>query len=145
MGMLNSIINVDLHIHSFASKYKEDKSVVDESTVDNLDTLLEKLNFNHINLFAFSDHNRFDENLFWKAKEIINSDNQKYPEIKNILPSVEFDVTFEKSKPSCHVIVIFDAVDKSHTQKIEKEILAKKLTQKDDSYFIIYGRKKFKS
>jgi predicted ATPase len=136
MGMLNSIINVDLHIHSFASKYKEDKSVVDESTVDNLDTLLEKLNFNHINLFAFSDHNRFDENLFWKAKEIIDSDNQKYPEIKNILPSVEFDVTFEKSKPSCHVIVIFDAVDKSHTQKIEKEILAKKLTQKDDSYFI---------
>lgn len=80
--MLNSIINVDLHIHSFASKYKEDKSIVDESTVDNLDILFEKLNSRRINLFAFSDHNRFDANLFAKAKEIIDNDNQKYPEIK---------------------------------------------------------------
>ena len=134
--MLNSIINVDLHIHSFASKYKEDKNIVDESTVDNLDILFEKLNSSHINLFAFSDHNRFDANLFAKAKEIIDNDNQKYPEIKNVLPSVEFDVTFEKGKPSCHVIVIFDAVDKSQTQTIEKVIEYNKLIKKDDSYFI---------
>lgn len=52
------------------------------------------------------------------------------------MPSVEFDVTFEKGKPSCHVIVIFDAVDKSQTQNIEKVIGDNKLIKKDDSYFI---------
>ena len=33
----------DLHIHSFASKYKESNGIVDKSTIDNVDVLLNKL------------------------------------------------------------------------------------------------------
>ena len=64
LGELNNLINVDLHIHSFASKHKELSDIVDNSKVEHLDVLLSKLNAKNINLFAFSDHNTFDANLF---------------------------------------------------------------------------------
>ena len=50
--MLNDIINIDLHIHSIESEYKEEKGYLKNSTIDNIDVLLKKLNENNINLFA---------------------------------------------------------------------------------------------
>ncbi len=52
---LDEIIKVDLHIHSIKSKYKEkkiikgmaDKNIMDDSTIDNLPKLLDKLEENH--------------------------------------------------------------------------------------------------
>ena len=69
--MLNDIINIDLHIHSSLSKYKEEEGYVDKSTIENVDVLLKKLNDNNINLFSITDHNRFDLELYNKIKEII--------------------------------------------------------------------------
>ena len=39
---INSIINIDLHIHSIYSAYKEEKGYVDDSNEENIDILLEK-------------------------------------------------------------------------------------------------------
>ena len=58
--VLNDIINIDLHIHSAASEYKEAEGYLKNSTIDNIDVLLKKLNDNNINLFSITDHNRFD-------------------------------------------------------------------------------------
>ena len=43
-------------IHSIASKYKESAGVVDESTVENAEVLLQKLNETGIGLFSITDH-----------------------------------------------------------------------------------------
>ena len=49
MDRLNNIINIDLHIHSKASEYKEENEIVKNSNIDNIGVLLEKLNKNNIN------------------------------------------------------------------------------------------------
>ena len=81
--MLNSNIRVDLHIHSEARHYK-DGDLVNESKFSNIDILLTKLNENNISLFGFSDHNRFNNELFVKTKKYLDSDKAKtkYPNVK---------------------------------------------------------------
>jgi PHP family Zn ribbon phosphoesterase len=111
--VLSTIINVDLHIHSKISEYKEIPGLVDESDSQHLNVLLAALNKNGINFFAFSDHNRFDSDLFNKAKQIIDSENNPYPSIKNIVPSVEFDVQIDEGHEPCHILVIFRRIYKS--------------------------------
>ena len=106
--MLNSVINIDLHIHSAASGYK-DGAVVSNSDISHLDVLFAKLEENDINLFSITDHNRFDVNLY----EAINEWIADHPSscVKAVLPGVEFDVKFEADKTSCHVIAIFNVKD----------------------------------
>lgn len=60
------MIKFDLHIHSSASKYKESKGIVDDSTVDNVDILLDKLEEQKVSLFSITDHNRFNVELYEK-------------------------------------------------------------------------------
>lgn len=110
MGDIDIFTKVDLHIHSYISKYKEPPGIVDNSTKSNLDVLFEKLEENKINMFAFSDHNRFDKDLFIAAKELIK--NKKYPNVKSIIPSVEFDVQIDSGMKSCHILAVFDYEDK---------------------------------
>lgn len=128
--ILNSIINVDLHIHSILSKYKEGKikrkdgteiGIVDESDFNHIDTLLRSLNKNNINMFSFTDHNRFNLDLFEKTCELIETTGA-YPNIKCLLPGVEFDVQIEEGKDSCHIITIFDAKNHNDLLKIESSI-----------------------
>lgn len=139
--MLNEIINVDLHIHSEASAYKEGKikkrdgseiGIVDDSTVKNIDIILNKLDSNFINLFSFTDHNRFDSNLYKIAQRKIKEKNREH--LKNIVAGVEFDVKFEQAKKSCHIITIFDTKNDGDLDKISKEIEADKLLDKSDVY-----------
>lgn len=131
--VLNEQINVDLHIHSIASKYKEGKirrkdgtevGIVDESDFSHIDVLLSKLNEKNINMFAFTDHNRFNCELFVKTAELIES-TDKYNNIMCLLPGVEFDVKIEKDKDSCHIITIFDAKSNADLEKIESSIKKK--------------------
>lgn len=56
-------------------------------------------------MFAFTDHNRFNCELFVKTAELIES-TDKYNNIMCLLPGVEFDVKIEKDKDSCHIITI---------------------------------------
>lgn len=137
--MLNEIINIDLHIHSSLSKYKEEAGYVDKSTIDNIDVLLKKLNDNNINLFSITDHNRFDIALYYKIKEIIS--HKKYPNILGVLPGIEFDVQMDIGKESCHIICIFDDSKQEQLKEIEK-VLNKNLLIKPTDY---YTRDEFES
>lgn len=107
--MLNRVIRADLHIHSFASAYKENKNIVQNSNLNNLDTLFSALEENDINLFSFTDHNRFDSDLYLKTREILES--ELYPTVCNVLAGVEFDVLLEEGRETCHIIAIFNVKD----------------------------------
>lgn len=139
---LDEIIKVDLHIHSIKSKYKEkkiikgmvDRNIVDDSTIDNLPILLDKLEENHINLFGFSDHNKFDKDLFNKAKELVSKGHFKY--VKAILPSVEFDVQLEENHPSCHIITVFDYKNEEDLKRIA-EINDNGIIKDENSFYTI--------
>ena len=101
---LNSVIKFDLHIHSYASKYKEVDGIVDNSKKENLGTLFEKLNEHKVALFSITDHNRFDTDLYLEAIRILKEHASSYPEVKNILSGVEFDVQLENDLDKCHII-----------------------------------------
>ena len=139
--MLNSIINVDLHIHSKKSEYKEPLvtlengeviNIVEDSTKDNLEVLLKNLNSKNINLFSFTDHNRFDGELYKEAKKEISIPG-KWPNIKGILPGVEFDVKIEEGKDTCHIITIFDAETEIQIDNIEARI-SERVLGKEEFY-----------
>lgn len=59
--MLNNLINVDLHIHSVASSYKEQPGLVTDCDASHCDVLLDKLidPAHNIRLFSLTDYNRF--------------------------------------------------------------------------------------
>lgn len=126
--MLNEIIKVDLHIHSSASGYK-DGSIVESSNKDNIDVLLKKIEEFDIKLFAITDHNRFDYDLYSSIKgklDILNRNN---------LPGVEFDVILEENKPKCHIVAIFNDKDEEKVKCIQDNIFSiRKLNSPDDNY-----------
>lgn len=130
--MLNEVINVDLHIHSKASSYK-DGNIVSESDIEHLDVLFSKLEENGINLFSITDHNRFDYSLYEAILQWIAA----HPEscVRAVLPGVEFDVRFEEGKTPCHVIAIFNVVDWAEDgPTIESAITSNLLEDKEASY-----------
>lgn len=132
--MLNSVINVDLHIHSAASKYK-DGQIVAKSDCAHLDVLFERLEQNDINLFAITDHNRFDAALYKAICARI--DENPNSSVKAALPGVEFDVRFEAGKSSCHVIAIFNFNNPEKDAKaVEDAINEKLLTQPEEAYSV---------
>ena len=102
--MLNDDIKIDLHIHSIDSSYK-DGGIVANSTIENLDTLVSKLEENKIALCAITDHNKFNYGIYSALRDKIK---QGSGIVKHNLPGVEFDVKFEDGKPSCHIVAIFD-------------------------------------
>lgn len=129
--MLNEIINVDLHIHSVFSEYK-DGNTVKNSTVENIEKLIQKLNENEIALCAITDHNRFDYNLY-------NQLNKKIKEVggtlKNNLPGVEFDVKLEPEKPSCHIVGIFDDNDETKLKELQTKMYEVKEIKSKEEYY----------
>lgn len=129
--MLNEIINIDLHIHSCFSAYK-DGDIVKESTIENLDTLITKLNENKISLCAITDHNRFNYELYDALKNKINDNDGS---LKHNLPGIEFDVELEIGKPKCHIIAIFDDSDNDKVSKIEEKMFTIKKISKPNEYY----------
>lgn len=129
---LSSIINIDLHIHSKASEYKEAKGYVDDSNIDNLEVLFDKLQHNNINMFSISDHNNFDFKLYTRILEIL--DSKLYPVVYKVLPAVEFDVQLEENKDSCHIVTIFRDDDIKKIAKIS-EVLEKNPLRKVDDFY----------
>ena len=131
--MLNNIINIDLHIHSKASAYKEEKGFVVKETKENLPILFQALNDRNINLFSITDHNRFDAELYKECTRIIN-DESNYSNVKGIVAGVEFDVLLEEGNNPCHIITIFDAKNNNDFDKIE-EIINHNLLESKNSYY----------
>lgn len=131
----NSVIKLDLHIHSRASEYKESSNIVADSTKENISTLLSKLNEHEVTLFSITDHNRFDAKLYEAFIQLVNTPNNPYPFVKGILAGIEFDVKFEKDMEKCHIITIFNTKnDSSKLNHIESVINSNLLTDKDASY-----------
>ena len=129
--MLSEIINIDLHIHSCFSDYK-DGDIVKESKIENLDILIHKLNENKISLCSVTDHNRFSYELYKTLKNKIATNDGI---LKNNLPGIEFDVILESNKPKCHIIAIFDDSDDNKVSEIETKMFdIKKLEKADDTY-----------
>ena len=102
--MINNNIKIDLHIHSAASSYKEDNEIVKNSTKENIHVLINQLLQRGINLFSFTDHNRFD------------------------------DVLFEDGMVPCHVITIFNGKTSEELVRIKNSINADLLNGKNDYY-----------
>lgn len=127
------MIKFDLHIHSQASKYKESAGIVDESTIENAEVLLSKLNESQVGLFSITDHNRFWPELYQRFDELINSGS--YPAVQGLVAGVEFDVQIDPQMSKCHIITIFDAKNRAENyRKIYNAIEAKKIVQKDGAY-----------
>src|SRR5665648_1197653 len=115
--------------------YKEDKNIVDDSTTDNISTLLSKLNEHKVALFSITDHNRFNVELYEEIDKILNDPDCEYKDVKAILAGVEFDVKLDEAMDKCHIITIFDSKNNSENyEKINDEINKKILTGKDDYY-----------
>lgn len=148
--MLNDFINIDLHIHSFASRFKEsplkgdsNETIVHNSTIENLNTLFDKLNEYKIALFSFTDHNVFSADLYRAAKNLIEQNKLKYrldhPELsktnyndykelypREILPGVEFDVRLKGASKKGHVLVIFNQRSEEDIDTIQKLVFSDK-------------------
>lgn len=135
--MISEIINIDLHIHSVCSLYKENDKSVLNSTIENLDVLINKLEEYNISLCAITDHNRFDYDLYLALKQKIQTSTKKI--VKNNLPGVEFDVFLEPNsdKSRCHIIVIFDDSDNEKLKNLQSNMFKiKKLESEDETYTI---------
>jgi len=131
----NSIIKFDLHIHSNASAYKEGSGIVDFSTVDNIPTLLSKLNENTVSLFSVIDHNRFDANLYKVIYKVLEQPDNSYPNVKKVLPGIEFGVKIDENMSKCHIITIFDICNNGNNlEKIESEVNKLSLQEAGDAY-----------
>ncbi len=129
--MLNEIINVDLHIHSIFSDY-QDGDIVKNSTVENIEKLIQKLNENEIVLCAITDHNRFDYNLYNQLNKKIKENEGT---LKNNLPGVEFDVKLEPGKPTCHIVGIFDDNDEEKLKKLQTKMYEIKEIKSKEEYY----------
>jgi predicted ATPase len=130
--LLNSDINVDLHIHSRASSYKEPAGLLESCGEENVDVLLGRLNDCEINVFSITDHNRFDASLYRTFRGAINEG--KYANVKCIMPGVEFNVAFDDRHPDCHVIAIFDTKDSDGNLDAIATAIGSRLLGKKDVY-----------
>lgn len=127
------MIKFDLHIHSWISSYKENKGIVDNSTIKNAPILLQKLNEAEIALFSITDHNRFWPELYEKLDEIIASG--QYSNVQGLLSGVEFDVQIDPEMSRCHIITIFDSQNRRENyHKIHDAIENHKLKDQNAFY-----------
>ena len=135
--MLNSIIKMDLHIHSFASNYKEykyknsEESIVEFSKIENIEVLLEKLLEHDISLFSITDHNRYDLDLYLALLDKLKL--EKYHSL-HLLHGIEFDVKLDEKKSTVHIIVIFNVENRNDMEKISDAVNENILSNKADFY-----------
>lgn len=112
---------IDLHIHSAFSRGK-DKGKVAFNTLENIDTLIEKLNENRVQICAITDHDIFDYNYYKKLKE---AEKDKNLSIVKVFPGIEFSVVFRTGEEDkvVHVIAIFNDEDDDKIKSIADKLL----------------------
>ena len=101
-------VKIDFHIHSAASAHKDGTKVKD-GTLENIDTLFDKLEANKVNMAAITDHDAFDYELYDALRN--KTEDAKF--LQRVLPGVEFTVSFKTSTGSkaVHVVTLFDDGD----------------------------------
>ncbi|MGM9899741.1 MAG: hypothetical protein ACI32E_04070 [Bacilli bacterium] len=111
-------LKVDLHIHSYYSKHKDDLSIVKESTEKNLHILVEKLNEYNVNMAAITDHDYFSYKMYKNFQSFEGTGS-----LKKVLPGVEFSVGIKNETEkvhNIHIVAIFDDHDEEKIKKIEE-------------------------
>ena len=133
--MLNSLIRVDLHIHSKASSYKDKGVDLSACDAEHVDVLLDKLveAENSIDMFSVTDHNRFDTTLY---EELYKRIDERGLSI-HLLSGVEFDVELQKGKPAAHIIAIFNAKDAADREKIQATIECDGLIETESGFYAL--------
>lgn len=119
MNIVEKGVKVDFHIHSIASKHKEETGKVENSTIDNLDVLIKNLNDRQVNMCSISDHDNFDVDIYKALKKQENKGT-----IKKVLPAVEFSVKYDSKV--IHIITIFEDNDDMKLENIKKLIFDSK-------------------
>ena len=66
--IVNSGFKIDLHIHSYCSKGK-DQGRVSFNTLEHIPTLVERLTENEVKICAITDHDFFEYPLYRKLKD----------------------------------------------------------------------------
>lgn len=133
--MLNSLIRIDLHIHSKASSYKDKGIDLNACDAEHVDVLLNKLveAENSIDMFSVTDHNRFDAALYEEFHKRIDERGFNI----HLLSGVEFDVELQKGKPAAHIIAIFNAKDAADREKIQATIECDGLIETESGFYVL--------
>lgn len=133
--MLNSLIRIDLHIHSKASSYKDKGVDLSSCDAEHVDILLDKLTKgeNPIDMFAVTDHNRFDAALYEEFYKRIGERGSNI----HLLSGVEFDVELQERKPAAHIITIFNAKDDNDREKIQSTIEGDGLIETESGFYTL--------
>ena len=113
-NLVEKLVKVDLHIHSCASE-KKDGNKVSNNTIDKIETLIEKLRENKVEMIAITDHNNFDIDIYNKIKLYEGNG------ISKLLPGIEFDV--ELNTERIHIITIFNDNDYKKIEQIPQKII----------------------
>ncbi|OUO31698.1 AAA family ATPase [Olsenella sp. An293] len=135
--MLNSLIRIDLHIHSKASQYKDKGVDLSECDAEHVDVLLDKLakGENPIDMFSVTDHNRFDAALYETFYSRIYERNLGI----QLLSGVEFDVELQEGKPAAHIITIFNSKDACDRRMIQETIEKNGLIETESGFYSLDG------
>jgi len=98
-------VKVDFHIHSAASAHKDGQKVKD-GTAENINVLFNKLEENEVNMAAITDHDAFDYDIY----DALRAKVKNACSLQQVLPGVEFTVSFKTSNTSktVHVVTLFD-------------------------------------
>lgn len=123
-------LKIDLHIHSAASAHK-DGAKVRNNTLQNIRTLIEKLNDNEVNICSITDHDTFSYEMYQELKKAESMDNS----IQKVLPGVEFSVCFvsKENEGVVHVVTIFNDEDDRKVHQLEN-ILKNRRPKNNGSY-----------
>ena len=110
-------LKVDLHIHSYFSKYKDEFDIVKDGTEDNLPLLFSKLCEYEVNVAAITDHDYFSFSLYQSFKKF-----EGHGTLLKVFPGVEFSVGIkgdDNAVKCVHVIAIFDDSNIDKVKRIE--------------------------
>lgn len=118
MKVVDSGYKIDLHIHSEYSRCK-DKAKVAYNTLENIHTLIEKLNENDVQICAITDHDVFGYDFYRKLKE---AETEQTSSVVKVFPGIEFSVEFQGDGEAkvIHVIAIFNDEDDEKIKAIPR-------------------------
>lgn len=111
-------VKVDFHIHSCHSITKDSEEIIGGGTIDNLPTLVAKLNEYEVNMSAITDHDCFSYEMYKAFKS-----NEGRGSLLKVLPGIEFSLGLNDSNnniKTVHVIAIFDDENEEKIKNIEE-------------------------
>lgn len=115
--IVDSGLKIDLHIHSNESIAK-DGVKVKYNTLNNIQLLIDKLNYNEVNICAITDHDNFSYEMYATLKREESNENCS---LLKVLPGIEFSVCFkhDEEEKVIHIVTIFSDENENKVKNIE--------------------------